>query len=78
MSLVARVVLPVTATSTITIWDGEYSIAQSLVPLKPGPGDDWPLVRVINGLKALGYRIVDARMERQIDGGSEFDVEPVR
>jgi hypothetical protein len=48
-----------------------------LVPLRPGPGGSWPLVQVINGLKALGYRMIDAK-ERQIDGGSEFDVEEVR
>jgi hypothetical protein len=77
VSLVARITLPVSATSTITIWDGDISVAQSLVPLRPGPGGNWPLVRVINGLKALGHRIVDARKERPIDGGSEFDVERV-
>ena len=78
MSLVARVALPITATSTITIWDGNKSIAQTLVPLKAGPGGNWALPRVMKGLQLLGYRMVDARGERQIVGGSEFDVEEVR
>lgn len=81
MTLVARVTLTdgrVTADSTITIWDGNTTIKQIPVPLKPGPGGNWPFARVTAGLHSLGLRIADASQERTFDGGSELDVEPTR